>query len=53
MKYGLDGNMNGKIEIVMRKVGLDPVSKKRVCNYSLGMRSVWLSHKPLWRISLF
>lgn len=38
MKYGLDGNMNGKIEIVMRKVGLDPVSKKRVCNYSLGMR---------------
>ena len=23
---------------VMRKVGLDPLSKKRVCNYSLGMR---------------
>ena len=22
----------------MRKVGLDPLSKKRVCNYSLGMR---------------
>ena len=38
MKYGLDGNMNGKIEIVMRRVGLDPVSTKRVCNYSLGMR---------------
>lgn len=23
---------------IMRKVGLDPLSKKRVCNYSLGMR---------------
>lgn len=37
--YGLRNHKNKKhIYEIMNKVGLDPSSRKKVCNYSLGMR---------------